>query len=57
MPTIPGFDDERLAGIFLALFARSRAITYHASDRSIKREFAVDEPERLNVDANGFHGQ
>jgi hypothetical protein len=57
MPTIPVFGDEKLAKIARALLSRSRVITYHASGWHIKRESTVGEPERLNVDANGFHGQ
>ena len=55
MATVPEFDDPGLGAIGGAFQARSKAITYHAKHWTLSRE--ADEHERLNIDADGFHGQ
>ena len=55
--TVPDFHDSELAKVAVFLCSRSKAITYHDLDWTITRDVAGDEPERLNVDVNGHHGQ
>lgn len=55
MPTAPEFSDEGLAEIAAAFLSRSKAITYHARGWSISRDH--QELERMNIDADGFHGK
>ena len=57
MTTVPDFDDSGLGEIANAFLSHSKAIKYHAKDWSFSRELTEDESERLNVDADGFHGQ
>ena len=57
MMTVPDFHDSELANVVDSLCSRSKAITYHDSDWTITRDVAGDEPERLNIEINGAHGQ
>lgn len=56
MPAFPDFDDESLTALTGAFRSRSKAISYHASGWTITRDKTGDEHERMNVDANGRHG-
>lgn len=56
MPAFPEFDDDSLTALTNAFRVRSKAITYHASGWTITLETSNGELERMNVDANGHHG-
>ena len=57
MQSYPDFDDDGLAALTDAFRTRSKAITKHAAGWAITRERADGESERLNIDADGAHGQ
>ena len=57
MKDLPKFDAPLLTQFAEQCSTRSKAITYSAPGWKITRDATDDTSERLNIDADGHHGQ